>query len=79
MKMTQKTAKYPKYDYNILARMKSTETKQVLKANAKQTRYGKTKLDFGTQRKLYPNDLKFNIFYDQDPCKQNINFELIPS
>ena len=48
MKMTQKTAKYPKYDYNILARMKSTKRKQVLKANAKQTRYGKTKLDFGT-------------------------------
>jgi len=35
MKMTKKTAKYPKYDDNILARMKSTEIKQFLKANVK--------------------------------------------
>jgi hypothetical protein len=48
MKMTQKTAKYPNYDYNKLARTKSTETKQVLKANAKQTRYDKTKPISGT-------------------------------
>jgi hypothetical protein len=35
MKMTQTTAKYPKYDDNILAGTKSTETKQVLKDNIK--------------------------------------------
>jgi hypothetical protein len=34
MKKTQKTAKYPKYDDNILEGTKSTETKQVLKYNA---------------------------------------------
>jgi hypothetical protein len=33
--MTQTTAKYPKYNDNILVEMKSTETKHVLKANAK--------------------------------------------
>jgi hypothetical protein len=38
MKMTQTTAKYPKYDDNILAGTKSTETKNVLKDNVKQTR-----------------------------------------
>jgi hypothetical protein len=48
MKMTQTTAKYPKYDDNILAGTKSTETKQVLKDNAKQTHYNKTKPDYGT-------------------------------
>jgi hypothetical protein len=48
MKMTQTTAKYPKYNDNILEGTKSTETKQVLKDNAKQTRYGKTKPDSGT-------------------------------
>jgi hypothetical protein len=46
--MAQKIAKYPKYVDNILARTKSIETKQVLKANAKQTRYGKIKPDSGT-------------------------------
>ena len=34
MRMTQTTAKYPKYDDNILEGTKSTETKQVLKYNA---------------------------------------------
>jgi len=48
MKMTQTTAKYPKYDDNILAGTKSTKTKQVLKDNAKQTHYNKTKPDYGT-------------------------------
>jgi hypothetical protein len=48
MRMTQTTAKYPKYDDNILEGTKSTETKQVLKDNAKQTCYGKTKPDSGT-------------------------------
>jgi hypothetical protein len=48
MKMTQTTANYPKYDDNILEGTKSTETKQVLKDNAKQTRYSKTKTDSGT-------------------------------
>jgi hypothetical protein len=48
MKMTQKTAKYPKYDDNILAGTKSIETKQVLKNNAKQTSFGKTKPDSRT-------------------------------
>jgi hypothetical protein len=48
MKMTQKTAKYPKYDDNVLEGMKSTETKQVLKANTKQTCYSKTKPDSRT-------------------------------
>jgi hypothetical protein len=48
MKMIQTIAKYPKYDDSILAGTKLTETKQVLKDNAKQTRYGKTKPDFGT-------------------------------
>ena len=48
MKMTQKTTKHPKYDDNILEGMKSTETKEVLKANARQTRYGNTKPDFRT-------------------------------
>jgi hypothetical protein len=47
MKMTT-TAKYSKYDDNILAGTKSTETKQVLKDNAKQTNYDKTKLDCET-------------------------------
>jgi len=46
MKMTQIIAKYPKYDDNILEG--TIETKQVLKDNAKQTCYGKTKLDSGT-------------------------------
>jgi len=35
--MTQTIAKYPKYDDNIQEGTKSTETKQVLKDNAKQT------------------------------------------
>ena len=48
MKMTQTTAKYPKYDDNILAGTKSTETKNVLKDNAKQTRQDKTKPNSGT-------------------------------
>jgi hypothetical protein len=64
MKMTQTTVKYPKYDNNILVgtkstetkqvlkdnakQTKSTETKQVLKDNAKQTHYSKTKPDYGT-------------------------------
>jgi hypothetical protein len=48
MKMTQTTTKYPKYDDNILEGTKSIETKQVLKDNAKQTRYGKTKPDSRT-------------------------------
>jgi hypothetical protein len=64
MKMTHTTAKYPKYDENLLARTKSAETKQILKANAKQTHYGKTKLDSRTLRKLYLNDLGFNIIFD---------------
>jgi hypothetical protein len=37
MRMTQTTAKYPKYDDKILEGTKSTETKQVLKDNAKKT------------------------------------------
>jgi hypothetical protein len=45
MKMTQTTAKY---DDNILEGTKSIKTKQVLKDNAKQTCYSKTKLDSGT-------------------------------
>jgi hypothetical protein len=45
MKMTQTTSKYPKYDDNVPEGMKSTETKRVLKANTKQTCYGKTKPD----------------------------------
>jgi hypothetical protein len=48
MKMTQTTAKYLKYDDDILEGTKSIETKQVLKDNAKQTRYSKTKPDSGT-------------------------------
>jgi hypothetical protein len=48
MKMTQTTANYPKYDDNILEGTKSTETKQVLKDNAKHTHYGKTKPDSRT-------------------------------
>jgi hypothetical protein len=48
IKMTQKIAKYPKYDDTILARTKSTETKQVLKDKAKHTCYGKTKPDSRT-------------------------------
>jgi hypothetical protein len=48
MRMTQTTAKYPNYDDNILEGTKSTETKQVLKDNAKQTHYSKTKPDFRT-------------------------------
>jgi hypothetical protein len=46
--MTQTTAKYPKYDDNILSGTKSMETKQVLKDNTKQTHYCKTKPDSGT-------------------------------
>jgi len=46
--MTQTTAKYLKYDDNILAGTKSIETKQVLKDNTKNTRYSKTKPDSGT-------------------------------
>jgi hypothetical protein len=48
MKMTLKTAKYPKYDDNILEGTKSIETKHSLKNNAKQARYGKTKPDSRT-------------------------------
>jgi hypothetical protein len=48
MRMTQTTAKYTKYDDKKLEGTKSTETKQVLKDNAKQTRYSKTKPDSGT-------------------------------
>jgi hypothetical protein len=48
IRMTQTISKYPKYDDNILEGTKSTETKQVLKDNAKQTRYSKTKPDSGT-------------------------------
>jgi hypothetical protein len=48
MRMNQTIDKYPKYDDNILEGTKSTETKQVLKDNAKQTRYSKTKPDSGT-------------------------------
>jgi hypothetical protein len=48
MRMTQTTAKHPKYNDNILEETKSTEIKQVLKDNAKQTRYSKTKPDSGT-------------------------------
>jgi hypothetical protein len=48
MKITQTAAPYPKYDDNMLEGTKSTETKQILKDNAKQTCYGKTKPDSGT-------------------------------
>jgi hypothetical protein len=48
MRMTQTTAKYPKYDDKILEGTKLTETKQVWKDNAKQTRYSKTKPNSGT-------------------------------
>jgi len=61
MRMTETTAKYPKYDDNTLEGTKSRETKQVLKDNAKQTCYSKTKSDSGTQQKRNPNDLKCNI------------------
>ena len=37
-----------KYDDSIMAGTKSTETKQILKDNTKQTRYSKTKPDSGT-------------------------------
>ena len=37
-----------KYDYSIMARMKSTETKQVLKDITKQTWYNKTRSNSGT-------------------------------
>jgi hypothetical protein len=37
-----------KYDDSIMVGMKSTETKQILKDNTKQTRYSKTKPDSGT-------------------------------
>jgi hypothetical protein len=37
-----------KYDDNIMGGTKSTETKQILKDNTKQTRYNKTKPDSGT-------------------------------
>ena len=47
MKMTQTITKYLKYGDNILAKKKNHK-KQVLKTNAKQTCYGKTKPDFGT-------------------------------
>ena len=44
MKMTQ----ISKYDYSIMAGMKSTKTKHVLKDNTKQTRYDKTRPNSGT-------------------------------
>jgi hypothetical protein len=47
MRMTQTTAKYPKYDDNILEGTKSTETKQVLKDNAKQIVTARQKPDSG--------------------------------
>jgi hypothetical protein len=37
-----------KYDDNIMGGTKSTETKQILKDNTKQTSYNKTKPDSGT-------------------------------
>ena len=48
MRMTQTTTKYPKFDDKLLEGTKSTATKQVLKDNAKQTRYSKTKPDSRT-------------------------------
>jgi len=48
MRVPQTTAKYPKYNDNIMEGTKSTKIKQVLKDNAKQTRYNKTKPDSGT-------------------------------
>jgi len=51
MRMTQTTAKYPKYDDNILEGMKSTETKQVLKDNAKQTVTARQNLIMETKEK----------------------------
>jgi hypothetical protein len=48
MKITQTAAKYPKYDDNMLEGTKSTETKQLLKDNTKQTCYDKTKPDSRT-------------------------------
>jgi hypothetical protein len=47
MKMTQTTAKYPKYNDNILEGTKSTKTKQVLKDNAKQIVTARQKPDSG--------------------------------
>jgi len=61
MRMTQTTAKYPKYDDKVLEGTKSTETKQVLKDNAKQTRYNKDKTWFWNLKKRNRNDLEFNI------------------
>jgi len=55
MRMTQKIAKYPKYDDNILEGTKSIETEQVLKDNTKQTRYSKNKPKFNICCDLIPN------------------------
>jgi len=61
MRMTQKTAKYPKYDDNILEGTKSTKTKQVLKDNAKQTVIARQNLILETKENTIQNNFEFNI------------------
>jgi hypothetical protein len=61
MRMTQKTAKYPKYDDNILKGTKSTKTKQVLKDNAKQTVIARQNLILETKENTIQNNFEFNI------------------
>jgi hypothetical protein len=71
MRMTQTIAKYPKYDDNTLEGIKSTETKQILKDNTKQTITERQNLILKTKE----NTIKMtsNLIYNiRIPRKQQI-------
>jgi hypothetical protein len=72
MRMTQTTVKYPKYDNNILEGTKSTETKQVLKDNAKQTITARQNLILETKENTI--QMTSNLIYNiRIPRKQQIS------
>jgi hypothetical protein len=78
MRITQTTAKYPKYDDNILEGTKSTETKKVLKDNAKQTVTTRQNLILETNENtiqmtsIFIYNIRILCLGTQTPCTINL-------
>ena len=75
MQNDERTPKYVAYVENILQEMKTTESKQILKVDVKQTRLRRAKSESGTLSKCFPIKLTFQIQYDINPNIQNIKFK----
>jgi len=61
MQNDERTPKYVAYVENILQEMKTTERKQILKVDVKQTRLRRAKSESGTLSKCFPIKLTFQI------------------